>query len=69
VTHFIGQAAYWYAWLVWGLLRIEWWLLHCRLFIAAVLGYDAVKYLAWPQLRRLWWLRVMPEPREDEPCS
>jgi len=64
MIHFITWLAHWYMWLLIVLCKLEWWLLHCRLFIAAGLSYDAVRFTVWPQLHRAWWLRR----RLDEPC-
>jgi hypothetical protein len=67
VIHFLGVVAMGYWWFLVLLCKIEWWLLHCRPFIAAGCCFDLIWYTGIPQLNRLaWHWYRLPEP--GEPC-
>ena len=65
MIHFISRLALDYVWLLIILCKAEWWILHCRPLLVTALGYDAVKYTAWPQLRRAWWIRTAGAPAAE----
>jgi hypothetical protein len=70
MIHFIGWAAHWYVWLIIVLLKVEWWVLHCRPLLIAAISWDLLAGTVGRLARQAWWFIIArPIPPEDEPCS